>query len=66
MADDYEVIDAWMLGMRYREAITQNKAEMTTFIKSLQSIQNELLNDITIYSKLISPEKVLSKTFTVH
>lgn len=45
----YAVIDAWMLSLRYKEAIVQNQNEMVMFIKEWQNIKNILLSDIEHY-----------------
>ena len=49
VAEDFELVDVWMLGQRYREAIIQTKTEMREFIRSLSLLRTDLENDIKLY-----------------
>ncbi|XP_045024971.1 uncharacterized protein LOC116921982 isoform X2 [Daphnia magna] len=49
----YELIDTWMLSLRYEEAIVQAKKEMGEFIRSLTSLCFDLQNDIRNYEKIM-------------
>ncbi|KAK4003721.1 hypothetical protein OUZ56_005476 [Daphnia magna] len=53
LGDDYELIDTWMLSLRYEEAIVQSKKEMSEFIRSLTSLCFDLQNDIRNYEKIM-------------
>jgi hypothetical protein len=45
----YALIDAWMLSLRYREAIVQNQNEMAMFFREWQNIRETLRSDIQRY-----------------
>lgn len=49
LGEDYELIDTWMLSLRYEEAIVQAKKEMGEFIRSLTSLCFDLQSDIRNY-----------------
>ncbi|KAK4024214.1 hypothetical protein OUZ56_009601 [Daphnia magna] len=52
VGEDYDLIDTWMLSLRYSEAIVQTKKEMVEFVRSLISLCKDLENDITNYTKI--------------
>ncbi|KAK4024213.1 hypothetical protein OUZ56_009600 [Daphnia magna] len=52
VGEDYDLIDTWMLSLRYSEAIVQTKKEMGEFVRSLISLCKDLENDITNYTKI--------------
>nr|CAH0110781.1 unnamed protein product [Daphnia galeata] len=52
VGDDYELVDTWMLSLRYEEAIVQAKKEMGEFIRSLTSLCFDLQSDIKNYEKI--------------
>jgi hypothetical protein len=54
VGEDYDLIDSWMLSLRYSEAIVQTKKEMGKFIRSLISLCKDLENDITNYTSKLS------------
>lgn len=46
IAADYELIDTWMLGKRYAEAIEQNKEEMDMFLSSCRVTIGKLVEEV--------------------
>ena len=54
VGEDYDLIDTWMLSLRYSEAIVQTKKEMGEFIRSLIALCKDLENDITNYTSKLS------------
>ncbi|XP_057370011.1 uncharacterized protein LOC130691120 [Daphnia carinata] len=52
LGKDYELIDTWMLGLRYQEAITKTQREMGEFTRSLTSLCKDLHRDIKNYERL--------------
>lgn len=46
VAEDYDLIDTWMLMQRYEEAIELNKKEMSMFLLSCNTTANALCDEI--------------------
>jgi len=46
VAKDYNLVETWMLSLRYKEAILQNRKEMEMYVKSLKRIRTLLEEDI--------------------
>nr|CAH0108557.1 unnamed protein product [Daphnia galeata] len=65
----YAFIDAWMLSLRYREAIVQNQNDMAMFFREWQNIRETLRSDIQRYQRIEvqdSQESLLNRTFSFH
>ena len=43
---DYELVDTWMLGQRYREAVDLNQSEMDMYLLSCKRIIDQLKREI--------------------
>ncbi len=50
----FELVDCWMLWMRYKEEIVQVKKEMFTYLKTLMAIWSQLKSDIEKYRDYVT------------
>ena len=48
----YAVLDAWMLFLRYMEAIIQNQSEMVMYVNEWKHIRETLKADILHYQSI--------------
>ena len=62
----YSVIDAWMLHLRYKEAIIQNQKEMIMYVREWQNIRENLKSDIARYQRMLSFLIVIFRRIFTH